>query len=98
MRTMPQLGLHLEVGTNGLGALVHDTQAQMIRSDSFRIESSAIVPDFQLHSTPVTCKRRSAAQAHFGMTGTGVLCHVVQSLLGDAVEGNMHVRGHETIP
>ena len=88
-------------GADGFGALAHDAQSQLSRMCVTGIDALTIIADVEDHlPLPVFfCffliggQWRRASQADDDLAGIGVLDDIVQSLLGNPLEGDVHVRG-----
>src|SRR5690606_12175994 len=79
-------GVNHEVGVDEVGPLTHDVQAHPLSGSRLQVKPAPIVGDAQAEDTLL------AAQHDPGLCRVGVLEHVVQRLLRDAVQRDLHVR------
>src|SRR4030042_965433 len=85
-RPAPRAALDLQSGLDLSGPLLHDPQAEVIPGDLRHLETHSIIPDVQPHPGS-----RVAAQIDPHLARLGVLGDVVERLLGDTIEGHLHL-------
>ncbi len=95
--------MDLQLCPNGQNSLLHDAQSHLAWLDITRFEATPVVGHTQFYALPFSLfppsfpptggdeRGGEAAQTHRHVTGAGVLGHIVQRLLGNAVQGNVNV-------
>jgi hypothetical protein len=89
--TMAWLAFDLQRRADGLCALAHDGQAELVCLGRLRVKAAAIVAYVQPHLSGL------ALQTELGLTGPSMFGYVVERLLRNAVESDMYVIWHSTV-
>ena len=83
--TMLGLAMDGELCTDGLGALAHDAEAEVVRQHAVHIEADAVIVDAQFRALGL------AAQPHIDLAGGGVCRGFGEGFRSEPVEADFYI-------